>query len=101
MSKSGARLEAWDEFFDKDVWIAAFEKCGADKDFYAHRKRGFDEILPWDFIDAGVTKAYLQKEAMNAYAEKTTRNCAEGCTGCGASRLMEGGKCDEGICSVH
>lgn len=101
MSKSGARLEAWDEFFDRDAWSAAFEKCGADKDFYAHRRRGFDEILPWDFIDAGVTKAYLQKEAMNAYAEKTTRNCAEGCTGCGASRLMEGGKCDEGICSVH
>ena len=100
MSKSGARLEAWDEFFDKDAWSAAFEKCGIDKAFYAHRKRDFDEILPWDFIDAGVTKKYLQKEAENAYSGKTTRNCAEGCTGCGASRLTEGGKCDEGICPV-
>ena len=83
-----------------DRCIAEFEKCGIDKAFYAHRKREFDEILPWDFIDAGVTKKYLQKEAESAYAEKTTRNCAEGCTGCGAARLTEGGKCDEGICPV-
>ena len=101
MSKSGARLEAWDEFFDRQAWNAAFFKCGVDKDFYAHRKRGFDEILPWDFIDAGVTKKYLKKEAENAYSGKTTRNCAEGCTGCGAARLTKGGKCDEGICPVY
>lgn len=100
MSKSGARLRRGTNFSDKDAWSAAFEKCGIDKAFYAHRKRDFDEILPWDFIDAGVTKKYLQKEAENAYSGKTTRNCAEGCTGCGASRLTEGGKCDEGICPV-
>ena len=101
LASQGCRLEAWDEYFDKDKWYAAFEKCGVDKDFYAHRKREFSEILPWDFIDAGVTKAYLQKEAERAYAGVTTRNCAEGCTGCGAARLMEGGKCDERMCSVR
>ncbi len=100
LCRSGARLEAWDEFFDRQAWSSAFEKCGIDKDFYAHRKRDFSEILPWDFIDAGVTKKYLQNEAQKAYAEKTTRNCAQGCTGCGASKLMDGGKCDERFCAV-
>ena len=94
LSKNNARLEAWDEYFDYEAWQSAFEKCGIDPSFYANRKRGFDEILPWDFINVGVTKAYLQKEAECAYCEKTTRNCKEGCTGCGASKLMEGGRCD-------
>ncbi len=91
---SGARLEAWDECFDYEMWQSAFEKCGIDPKFYANRKREFSEILPWDFIKVGVTKEYLQKEAECAYCEKTTHNCKEGCTGCGASKLLEGGHCD-------
>ena len=94
LCQNGARLEAWDECFDYNMWQAAFEKCGIDPKFYANRKREFTEILPWDFIKVGVTKEYLQKEAECAYCEKTTRNCKEGCTGCGASKLLEGGRCD-------
>lgn len=94
LCESGEKLSAWDEFFDFARWSEAFEKCGIDPAFYANRKRSFDEILPWDFIDTGVTKSYLQKEAQKAYDAKTTRNCKEGCTGCGASSLMKGGKCD-------
>ncbi len=94
LCKKGARLEAWDEYFDYESWNTAFEKCGIDPHFYANRKREFSEILPWDFIKVGVTKAYLQKEAECAYCEKTTHNCKEGCTGCGASKLLEGGQCD-------
>ncbi len=94
MCEKGARLSAWDEFFDFEQWTDAFEKAGVDMSFYANRKRSFDEILPWDFIDIGVTKKYLMSEAEKAYDAKTTRNCKEGCTGCGASKLMDGGKCD-------
>lgn len=94
LCQSGEKLSAWDEFFDYSRWQAAFEKCGVDPAFYANRKREFDEILPWDFIETGVDKAYLQKEAEKAHAGVTTRNCKEGCTGCGASKLMKGGKCD-------
>lgn len=100
LCENGCRLDAWDEFFDREKWRSAFEKCGIDPDFYAHRKRDFSEILPWDFIDAGVTKKYLMLENKRAYEGKTTRNCAEGCNGCGAQRFMEGGKCDGSICSV-
>ena len=93
LCEKGARLDAWDEYFDNDAWQLAFEKCGVDPKFYANRKRDFSEILPWDFIDAGVTKRYLQCEAERAYEGNTTRNCKEGCTGCGASKLLDGGEC--------
>jgi len=96
LCEKGARLDAWDEFFDNEAWQTAFEKCGVDPKFYANRKRDFSEILPWDFIDAGVTKRYLMCEAERAYEGVTTRNCKEGCTGCGASKLLEGGECHVG-----
>ena len=86
----GANLEAWDEYFDYDRWISAFELVGVDPDFYTTRGFGEEEILPWDMIDIGVTKQYLLRERKNAYSEKTTPSCAEKCNGCGANRL--GGK---------
>lgn len=89
----GGRLEAWDEFFEFERWQQAFEKAGLKKEFYSERKRDFDEILPWDFIDIGVTKKFLEKEAKKSYSAERSPNCAEKCLGCGAAALM-GGKCD-------
>ena len=86
----GANLEAWDEFFDYDRWMQSFADAGLDPDFYTTRGFGEDEILPWDMIDIGVTKAFLLRERKNAYAEKTTPSCAEHCSGGGANKL--GGK---------
>ncbi|MBR2351234.1 MAG: TIGR03960 family B12-binding radical SAM protein [Clostridia bacterium] len=86
----GANLEAWDEFFDYDRWMQSFADAGLNPDFYTTRGFGEDEILPWDMIDIGVTKAFLLRERKNAYAEKTTPSCAEQCSGCGANKL--GGK---------
>ncbi len=93
LAKEHDKLSAWDEFFDRERWERAFEKAGVDRDFYAHRKREFSELLPWDFIDVGVTKAFLQREAERAAKGVTTKNCREGCAGCGASLLLEKGKC--------
>ena len=86
----GVMLDAWDENFNYDMWIQAFENAGIDPDFYTVRGFGLDEVLPWDIIDAGVTKAYLLKERQKAYEEKTTPPCSEHCSGCGANKL--GGK---------
>jgi len=83
----GCKFDGWDEFFDYDVWMQAFEQAGIDSAFYA-RKREFDEVLPWDVIDCGVTKQFFISECKKAYDEKTTPNCREKCAGCG---LM--GKC--------
>ena len=83
----GAMLDAWDEFFDYDKWIDVFSRCGIDPDYYTTRGFGLDEVLPWDIIDCGVTKEFLRRERDKAYAENTTPNCREKCSGCGANRL--------------
>ena len=88
--EEGAIFDAWDEYFDYDKWINVFERTGVDPDFYTTRGFGLDEVLPWDIIDAGVTKEFLKREREKAYAEKTTPSCAEQCSGCGANKL--GGK---------
>ena len=80
-------FDAWDERFDYDRWIAVIEKAGLDPAFYANRAFGLDEVLPWDIIDCGVTKEFLLRERNKAYAENTTPNCREHCSGCGANRL--------------
>jgi hypothetical protein len=85
--ESGCKFDSWDEFFDFDKWTAAFEKAGLDMEFYTQRKRGFDEILPWDVIDIGVNKSFLISESKKAYQSQTTPNCKEKCSGCGANKL--------------
>lgn len=91
----GGFYDAWSEYFDYGRWLEAFEECGISVDFYALRERPVDEILPWDFIDIGVTKAFMQREWKRAREEQTvTPNCRMRCSGCGA-RQFEGGVCFE------
>ena len=90
LADKGQMFDAWDEFFNYDLWIEAFEKCGVDPAFYTSRGFGLDEVLPWDIIDIGVTKSFLLRERNKAYEGKTTPSCAEQCSGCGANKL--GGK---------
>ena len=90
LCEKGIMLDAWDEFFNYDAWTRAFEKCGIDPAFYTSRGFGLDEVLPWDIIDIGVTKAFLRRERDKAYNGETTPSCAEKCSGCGANKL--GGK---------
>lgn len=85
--RSGVRFDAWDEYFDYDRWMEIFDKCGIDPSFYANRRISYDEILPWDVIDTGVTKSFLISESKKAYENKTTPNCKEKCSACGASKL--------------
>ena len=91
--KEGFMFDAWDECFDYDKWISVFERSGVDPAFYANRAFGLDEVLPWDVIDCGVTKAFLRRERDRAYAENTTPHCREKCSGCGANKLGGKGTC--------
>lgn len=93
--KSGCIFDAWTEFFDNDKWIAAFEKNDISIPFYTTRERDMDEILPWDFIDIGVTKRFLASEWERAKQGIVTPNCREKCSGCGAAKFG-GGVCFEG-----
>ena len=92
--KKGAIYDAWSESFDYHIWKEAFAETNTDIDFYTLRERSTDEILPWDFIDAGVTKKFLIHEWEQAKKETVTPNCRQKCSGCGAMRYG-GGVCYE------
>ena len=85
----------WSETFRYDLWKEAFRETGVSLEFYTMRERSTDEILPWDFIDAGVSKDFLKREWKNAREEKVTPNCRQQCSGCGAKKY-KGGVCVEG-----
>ena len=92
--KNGARLDGWDEYFNYAKWYDAFRECGIDEDFYTTRGYGEEEILPWDTIDVGVSKAFLKRERRRAYDGKVTPDCRHGCAGCGANSLLREVACD-------
>ncbi|MBO5021806.1 MAG: TIGR03960 family B12-binding radical SAM protein [Clostridia bacterium] len=88
--KNGCRFDSWTECFNLDNWLAAFKNCGIDPAFYANRQREYDEITPWEHLDYGVTKEFLVRECRTALSEKTTPNCREKCSACGANCYGEG-----------
>lgn len=92
--KLGCIYDSWGEHFRYDLWMQAFDNTGVDVAFYNLRERDLDEILPWDFIDIGVSKEFLKREWKNALAEKVTPNCRMQCAGCGAMNFG-GGVCFE------
>ena len=84
--RAGCRLDGWTEYFNREGWETAFAESGIDVDFYTTRARSFDEILPWDIIDSGISKKFLRNEAEKALAAETTQDCRHGCVGCGMNR---------------
>ena len=90
----GSFYDAWSEFYDNERWLDTIEECGLSVDFYTHRERSLDEILPWDFIDCGVTKEFLKREWEKAQREEVSANCKLKCQGCGAAKFG-GGICFE------
>ena len=88
--EKGCFYDAWGEYYKHDVWLETFGECGVDPDFYTVRERSEDEIFPWDFLDCGVTKAFLLREWKRAEAAVVTPNCRMQCQGCGAARFGTG-----------
>lgn len=93
-SERGFHFDGWEDCFSLNEWMKLFDECGIDTAFYANRRREFDEILPWDHIDYGVTKEFFISECKKAYEAATTPNCREKCSNCGAAR-WKGGICVE------
>ena len=93
-AERGFRFDGWNDCFDFDAWMDVFKECGIDPDFYTSRKRSFDEILPWDFLNYGVSKKFLESECSKAYNSEVTPNCREKCSNCGAA-CYKGGVCVE------
>ena len=82
--KTGAKFDGWSDLFKPDVWTAAFEACGIDKNYFGGRERDLWEPLPWEHTSPGVDKSFLQAEFEKSQACETTRDCRRtSCTGCG------------------
>ncbi|MBP3337028.1 MAG: TIGR03960 family B12-binding radical SAM protein [Clostridia bacterium] len=91
--EKGVRFDGWQEYFNYDLWMEAFNEAGVDPDFYNLRERSYDEILPWDHIDVGVTKKFLENENEKAKRGEVTPNCREKCSNCGIIKGFGGGLC--------
>lgn len=91
----GCKFDGWTEHFKYNLWLQAFEETGVNKGFYASREREYEEILPWNIIDCGVTEEFFIRENEKAKKEETTQDCRNGCVGCGMNRNV---KCEmEGV----
>lgn len=88
--EKGFHFDGWNDCFSLEKWLEVFKECDIDPAFYANRRRSFDEILPWDHIDYGVTKDYLKKECDKAYNNATTPHCRLKCNNCGAAKYGRG-----------
>lgn len=88
--RAGARFDAWDDQCRLDLWHDAMKQAGLNADFYIHRERKRDEVLPWDMISVGVNKRTLWDERVRSRLEEYTRDCSghtPGCLACGVDPL--------------
>ena len=91
--KKGAKFDSWDEYFDYERWIEACETSKINPSYYANRQMELDELLAWDFIDIGVSKEFLIREAKKAELGKTTSDCRKVCHNCGVNKEYPGEYC--------
>ncbi|MDD4715849.1 MAG: B12-binding domain-containing radical SAM protein, partial [Oscillospiraceae bacterium] len=91
---SGAKLDAWSEYFNMGLWMDAFRHCGLNPAFYANRERSTEEVLPWSVTSVGVDTAHFLREREQAMRSVITPDCRVGCAGCGADKLYTEGICD-------
>jgi len=96
--QSGCLYDSWSEYFNYEKWMNAFVANGIEMSFYNGRERDTEEIFPWDFIDVGVTKAFLLREYKRAKSEKVTPNCKQACANCGAKEFGGGVCVEEDLC---
>jgi radical SAM family uncharacterized protein len=88
--KLGCRFDGWTEHFHYQRWMEAFRLAGLDPAWYAGRSYHYDDVLPWDHIDAGVSRQFLVQEHRQALAGRTTPDCRAGsCPGCGLCPTLE------------
>lgn len=91
--KKGCTFDSWEEHFKFDKWLEAFSECNLDPEFYACRKREYDEVMPWSHLDYYISRSFLIRENKKAHNAETTPNCAQKCAGCGMKKECGGTYC--------
>ena len=85
--KRGLVFESDSRHLNPGEWEKIRKDLGYD-DSWVFREFGIEETLPWDIIDAGVSKKFLQREWENAHNPNSeyVENCKHGkCAACGIS----------------
>jgi radical SAM family uncharacterized protein len=85
----GCKFDGWREHFNYERWMKAFQQIGLDPDFYASRERAYNEILPWDIIDSGISKKFLIMENDKAAEGVQSPDCRSNCIGCGINQKVK------------
>ena len=90
--KKGCYLDAWGEHFDKDVWRETAEECGLSLKDLAMQEFDLHLPLPWDFINVGLDKSWLQNEYQEALKQgcefNLQKTCEQGCVNCGVCKNL-------------
>ena len=84
---NGCIYDGWSEYFKYDMWRKAFEEYDIDVESFAQRDMTFDESVPWEHLDCGVSVEYLKKEWENAMKNKTSMDCRQYCLNCGINNI--------------
>jgi len=83
--RHGGVFQEWSEHFNHDLWLEAMAACGLDIDWYVHRHRTENEILPWDHLSAGLHKDFLWQDWRDALDQVGLEDCRwTPCYDCGA-----------------
>jgi radical SAM superfamily enzyme YgiQ (UPF0313 family) len=95
--RRGARFDGWSETFDLRRWEEVFRDLNIDAEGLATRERGEQEPFPWDFIQVGVSRAFLWRERCRAMEGIPTQDCRSGCAGCGLGLICREGALDRDL----
>ena len=91
--KKGCYLDAWGEYFNKDLWKETAEECGFTLDKLAQKEYNLEENLPWDFVNVGLSKEWLQKEyeiaMMQGEEFNLQKTCEHNCVNCGVCTSLK------------
>lgn len=94
--RDGGKFDGWSEYFSFDRWATAAAEelaCfGVDLDWYTTRERGYEEVLPWDHLDAGLDRDWLWEDWQDALDEREVDDCRwTPCFDCGVCPQMDTG----------
>ena len=92
--KKGCYLDAWGEYFNKNIWHETASECGISLEELAEKTFDTDSPLPWDFINIGVDKEWFKSEYKTALSIKEQTNhivptCEKSCVNCGVCKNLK------------
>ena len=85
----GCKFDSWTEHFNKGAWEKALKECAIGEDHHVLKGYSIEDELPWDHINAGISREYLESEYIKSIKETTTKDCRYGCNGCGINKYTE------------